>query len=94
MKPADLLDIKVGDQILIVDRWVSGCAQNSSGMMDKYLGQILTISCICTQSEGYFSCCTKEDNGRWLWNHKCITKVIKSYEKEMENFSIDLTAFV
>lgn len=94
MKPVDLLNVQVGDQILIVDRWVNGCAQNSAGRMDKYLGQILTISYIYTQNEGYFSCCTEEDNARWSWNHNCIEKVIKSYKKEMENFSIDLTAFV
>lgn len=94
MKPVALLDIQIGDQILIVDHWVSGCAQNSSGMMDKYLGKILTINYIYRQNESYFSCRAKEDSGFWLWNHNCIAKVIKSYEKEMKNFSVDLTAFV
>lgn len=94
MNPVDLLNVQVGDQILIVDRWVRGCAQNSEGRMDMYLGKILTIDEIEQQHDQYFMCRVKEDNGRWLWNHNCIKKVIKSYEKEMENFSIDLTSFV
>lgn len=94
MNPVDLLNVQVGDQILIVDHWVSGCFQNSDGKMDRYLGKILTIDEIERQYDQYFMCRVKEDNGRWLWNHNCITKVIKSYEKEMGNFSIDLTAFV
>lgn len=94
MRPIDLLNVQAGDQILIVDRWVSGCSQNSEGKMDLYLGERLTVDAIEQQRDQYFMCRVKEDNGRWLWNHNCITKVIKSYEKEMENFSIDLTSFV
>lgn len=94
MNPVNLLNVQVGDQILIVDHWVSGCAQNSEGKMDLYLGEILTVDTIEQQRDQYFMCRVKEDNGRWLWNHNCITKVIKSYEKEIGNFSIDLTLFV
>lgn len=66
MEPVDLLNVQVGDQILIVDRWVSGCVQNSEGRMDMYLGGILTVDEIEQQSDQYFMCRVKEDNGRWI----------------------------
>lgn len=32
-----------GIRVKIVDEWKPGCGQNVNGLMDKYLGQIVTI---------------------------------------------------
>ena len=32
-----------GVKVKIVDEWKAGCGQNINGLMDKYLGKIVTI---------------------------------------------------
>lgn len=32
-----------GVKVKIVDEWEAGCGQNVDGLMDKYLGKIVTI---------------------------------------------------
>lgn len=34
---------KVGDRVRIVDKWTPGCFQNFGGLMDKWLGKVMTI---------------------------------------------------
>lgn len=58
---------KVGDRVRIVKEWNDGCCQNPEGLMDKWLGQTMTIKCI--YYGGYFMV---EDNGSWVWRNSCI----------------------
>lgn len=64
---------QIGDKIKIVDTWNPYTWENSDGLMDKWLGEIMTINKI-----EFNSYCMKEDKGEWSWNTHCIVgKVIK-----------------
>ena len=74
---------KVGDRVKIVDHWNIRTCENKFGMMDKWLGKIMTIS---GQVLGSYR--MKEDyaeNGGdgWSWNVYCIEgKVVNEDENE------------
>ena len=59
-----------GDRVVVVDKFTDQCYANRDGLMDKYLGAIVTIdSC-----DG--SCASiLEDRGRWVWNRYCFKGV-------------------
>lgn len=58
---------KIGDRVRIVssrdgqERW------NSSCLMDKYMGTIMTIDGTRRTSDGYTTYRMREDNGKWQW---------------------------
>lgn len=74
---------EVGDRVKIVKHWDGKTCQNHFGLMDKWLGKIMTISGMALGS--YLM---KEDNdenggGGWLWNKHCIEgKVVSEDERE------------
>jgi hypothetical protein len=37
---------KVGDKVRIVSKWTTECNQSLIGSMDKWLGEVMTISAI------------------------------------------------
>lgn len=66
---------KPGDKVKIIDKWVPGCFENSSGYMDEWLGKVMTIE--DTFYNGDYK--MKEDNGKWYWDNTCIEgKVIET----------------
>ena len=69
--PEEYNDIKPGDQVQIVSSWGPGCCQNTQGEMDCWLGQIMTVSW-----HGPGSMMMVEDNGNWVWNYRCIEKIL------------------
>lgn len=66
----EYLALKPGDQVQIVSSWGPGCGQNIYGEMDCWLGQIMTVSSCSPVME------MVEDNGRWLWNNRCIERIL------------------
>lgn len=64
---------KVGDKVRIVRKWGEGCHQNSKGMMDKWLGKVMTIR-VAYEDCTYGMQEDKGENGgiAWLWNEECI----------------------
>ena len=63
---------KVGDKVRIVSKWGKGCCQNSSGKMDKWLGNIMTVRYV---GKGWYQMVEdrKEDIGSgWFWTENCI----------------------
>lgn len=40
----DIETLAPGTKVKIVDEWRPSCGQNVEGLMDKYLGQIVTVS--------------------------------------------------
>ena len=68
--------IHIGDKIKIVDKWPEdgSVKQNSMGMMDKYLGSILTVEGIIARDTRY---CfrVKEDAHSWAWYPAAIQYV-------------------
>ena len=63
--------IEPGMQVRIVEKWVPGCCQNRSGMMDCWLGKVMTV-----KGHGYGSISMVEDSGIWAWNKHTIAEII------------------
>ena len=59
---------KIGDRVRIMEEWGEGCAQNPDGLMDKWLGKVMTIRSV--ESHGYYT--MEEDNGRWAWSENSL----------------------
>lgn len=76
---------KVGDKVKIVDHWNIRTCENKVGMMDKWLGKIMTIS---GQALGGYL--MKEDNNEncgdgWLWNVYSIEGKVVSEDEDDSN---------
>lgn len=70
---------KVGDKVRIVSKWTDGCNQNPHGLMDKWLGKVMTIRAI--KGELYKM---KEDIheglGGWCWNEATISRLVYNHK--------------
>ena len=76
-----MLQYQVGDRVRIVDKWPpNGKAfQNRDGLMDKYLGTVMTIKRVSNYSDGYY---TMEEDGqdgyrKWQWFEAAIAGYAK-----------------
>ncbi len=58
----DISIIHPGDKVRIVDAWNKGCHQNPDGLMDRYLGQVVTVNKVLIDRVRIL-----EDEGRWSW---------------------------
>lgn len=67
----DTSTLCVGDKVRIVSEWNSDCNENSEGLMDKYLGKVMTV-----QRSNEWQARMLEDGGRWAWNEFTIAEVI------------------
>ena len=69
---------KVGDKVRIVSRWVPGCHQNSAGLMDHWLGKVMTVRSVEKSSfSGDYKYTMKEDQNEragfgWVWHSAAI----------------------
>lgn len=83
----DISSLKPGDRIRIVDQWEKGCNENTQGLMDKYLGQVVTVHEIRNRifsGEPYVT--IEEDNmylynggdknRRWIFNAKTVAEIV------------------
>ena len=74
---------KVGDRVKIIDRWkpYDLCRQNDHGLMDRWLGTVMTIA---GYDSGFYlmeeDVGTRQDgeNIRWFWNDHCIAGLADS----------------
>ena len=65
--------------VKIVDRWCSGCGQNIEGLMDKYLGQVVTVLEIQERTviiEEDAGDCKFQNGGHWAWNSMCFDCIV------------------
>lgn len=74
---------KVGDKVRIVAEWGDGCGQNSFGLMDKWLGKVMTIKKLLTNC-GKLAYEMEEDQEEnyglgWHWNEKCISGLANKF---------------
>lgn len=78
-----------GMRVKIVDEWNSGCGQNVEGLMDKYLGQIVTVleiqGGIVTIEEDAGDCKFRT-GGHWVWGSMCFDCIIEDEPQEQEDF--------
>lgn len=88
-------DLRVGDRVRIVDHWGPGCAQNSSGYMDSYLGQVVTVSAIRPNVDSFE---IYEDNRhkfdeyrfhkKWVFFAPCIAEIICDEDETLPDFQL------
>lgn len=78
---------QVGDKVKIVDKFTPDCCHNLNGLMDKYLGTVMTIKRI-NYNGSYKMVEDSVDHGNlgWAWNDHCIEgKVVEEGEhKKLE----------
>ena len=65
-------DLSEGMKVRIVEKWNPACHANPDGMMDRYLGTIMTVERICRSW-----CRMEEDSGRWVWNKHAIDCIVE-----------------
>ena len=71
----DIDSIKHGDIVKIVDNWGDWCFQNPDGLMDRWLGKIMTVRRHSRSSE---SLRMYEDAERWRWYPQAIDYVVSN----------------
>ena len=64
---------KIGDKVRIVDSWNGSTNENKDGLMDDWLGKVMTIREV--KYDRYY--CMEEDRNEnlgegWQWNEACI----------------------
>ena len=80
--------LHIGDKVKIVDDWGGRIGQNIQGLMDKWLGQVMTISEFVDTSRNWMR--MVEDNGDrpggggWSWSCKMIDRVVTDYQPPAE----------
>lgn len=85
MVPVEVLS--PGMRIKIVDQWSFGCGQNIDGLMDKYLGQIVTVLDLqggIVRIEEDAGDCNFQEGGHWEWNSNCFDYIVE--DEVQENF--------
>ena len=66
---------KVGDKVRIVKE-KQGRDWNSEGLMDKWLGEVMTIRTV-----NLYTYCMEEDKGRWYWHEHMIEGKVTEMNK-------------
>lgn len=75
----DINDLRIGSKVKVVDKWNSSCGQNCEGLMDKYLGQVVTVLEISRDTiriEEDEGDCPFHQSGRWSWNAHCFEYIL------------------
>jgi len=67
-------ELKVGDRVKVINKWVGYMGQNPDGLMDKYLGKEFTIEALGSIHPKYgqrFKAVEKGFN-EWTWSEPMI----------------------
>ena len=86
----ELKDLYPGCKVRIVDQWGPGCDQSDDGLMDRWLGQTMTVDYIGTNLSGRPCAFMCEDVGdgpslqgdRWYWFPEAIAEIITGNDKQ------------
>lgn len=87
----DISMLQVGDKIRVVNIWPVGGRQNNSGLMDKYLGQILTVREIvptekfCRVLEDMSDRNYSPTEKGWAWYSELIDEIVFDKTDEMDD---------
>lgn len=84
----DIDDLKPGVKVKIVDAWNDSCGENSDGLMDKFLGQTVTVFQIRGRTiliEEDAGDCEFQQDGHWSWNCFCFDYIIdETYDEDFD----------
>ena len=83
----DSARLHIGDKVKIVDAWGGRIGQNNQGRMDKWLGQVMTISEFISTNRSWMR--MVEDDGEngdrgWSWSCRMIDRIVTDYEPPAE----------
>lgn len=84
-----------GMRVKIVDEWNDECGQNGEGLMDKYLGQIVTVLDTNDRTgririEEDADDCLFQEGGHWFWSEDCFEYIVEDeYQESFEVSSKD-----
>lgn len=81
----DIDTLVPGTKVKIIDEWMPLCGQNAEGLMDKYLGQIVTVFQVQGNTvliEEDAGDCEFQAGGHWCWNAFCFECIIDDVEYE------------
>lgn len=73
----DISTLCTGDKVRIVSKWGYGCYENLDGEMDKYLGKIMTVKSVDTDTVRMF-----EDGEEWYWYPDAIDDIVDECDAE------------
>lgn len=88
MVPIEMLS--PGMRVKIVDQWNDQCFQNNRGLMDKYLGQVVTVLDVhgCSvRIEEDAGDCEFQEGGHWSWGAFCFDCIVVE-DETWEDFEI------
>lgn len=83
----DITMLSPGTKVRIVDRWTNGCRENSQGLMDKWLGSVMTVTGHMKARYGGDYVYMLEDegdcpfngreSGHWQWFPAAIAEIVE-----------------
>ena len=82
----EFVSLRPGDRVRIVSEWGEHTCENSMGLMDKWLGQIMTVREVLDRHNvGMEEDIGDRDvSGRgWWWNRFCIEEIVEEREVEL-----------
>ena len=79
-------EVIIGTKLKIVNSWLPECNQNPDGLMDCYLGRVVTVKKLWSDRKHLF---IEEDSGRWLWNEKCFEYIVEDFD--FEAYEVDFS---
>lgn len=85
--------LRPGMKVRIVDEWNECCAQNSEGLMDRWLGQVMTVRQVNTADANMEEDQGELFDGGWYWNSHCIAEIIQE-EPEIDLIGIESEALL
>ena len=68
---------KVGDRVVIVDKWSPFTGENQYGLMDHWLGQVMTIKDVQTRCYKMVEDQKEHAGFGWSWNESCVAGLEK-----------------
>lgn len=84
----DISMLQVGDKIRVVDVWPAEGRHNREGLMDEYLGQILTVRNINTRRK-FCQVWEDADGGYdldgWAWYPELIDEIVSEEADEIDD---------
>jgi len=75
----DVSTLQPGDVVKIVDEWCDGCKENPAGLMDRWLGKVMTVRSVCNEYD--YVLMEEDENtpewpGGWAWFSPAIDYVV------------------
>lgn len=75
-----------GDKVKIIDKWCIGCCQNINGLMDRYLGSIMTVKNVEFAHVEFYEDAADRDGRGWQWVPATIECVVCDDKEDVDSY--------